>query len=289
MAFLDIIGTAIGFSDNKGWSLEGIDQGFQLTFKGEFVAEDQQEDVGSNLGETNTINKEKPNYQWLSGEGDNFTFRSRIFARDSFKNVKQEVELLKSFAKRDPSLKRAPRCLFSSGTEIGFTCFVQSVRLRYDELRSDGSLRGAVVDVTLKPIDSTVTENAATSLQSQIKFAAGVVAATAQIKQVAKGLINIPGASLHTIGRKYTANYGDTFEEVAKREYGNALVGDVLRRAQPELEPLQPNNKVTLVESAEIVQITVTPQSVALKNTPKNLELRKTKFSARNRRTTILS
>lgn len=287
MAFLNVIGELFGFSDSKGWVLEGIDDGFTTKFQGQFISENMEEQIGSVLSETSTVNKSKPDFQWLSGEAEPFTFTSRIFASNSFKNIKQQVEVLKTFARRNADLKRAPRCLFTAGTEIGFTCFVRGVRLRYDELRSDGSLRGVVVDLTLQKIEDTVTKDAATSLASQIKFAAGVVAGVAGIAATAKKLKFIPGGSLHTIDRTVEVKQGFTFERIAQMEYGNALLGDVLRRTQPELANLKPGDKVELVERSEIIQIPITQQAVALKNTQENLALREEFLSLRNRKTTI--
>lgn len=287
MAFLEVVGELFGLSDRKGWALVGQDSGFTTEFKGQFISENMVESIGSNLGETNTVNADKPNFQWLHGEAEPFTFRSRLFASNSFSNIKQQIELLKSFAKRQPDLRRAPIFLFTAGTEIGFTCFVRGVRIAYDELRSDGSLRGVIVDITLEKIEDTVTESASTSLASQIKFAAGVVVAAAGIKQQLGRVIDLPGGSFHTIDRTVIARQGYTFESIAKREYGDALLGDILRRAQPKMAQPVPGDVVLLVEPSEITTIKVTPQSVALKDTPANRGLKEEFFGLRNRSTTI--
>src|SRR5690348_203395 len=113
MAFLEVIGELLGFSDRKGWTLEGQDPGFTTKFQGQFISENMEETIGSVLSETNTVNKPKPDFQWLHGEAEVFTFTTRLFATTSFKNIKQQTELLKSFARRQPQLKRAPRCLFT--------------------------------------------------------------------------------------------------------------------------------------------------------------------------------
>jgi len=287
MGFLDVVGELTGFSDQKGWSLVGQDPGFTQEFKGEFISENMTESVGANINETSALNTEKPEFTWLHGEGEPFTFTARIFAHDSFKNVKQQIELLKSFAKRNTKLRRAPIFLFTAGTELGFTCFVRRVRIAYDELRSDGSIRGAIINVSLEKIQDTVTENAATSLASQIKFAAGIVAAAAGIAQTISRLITIPGGSLHTIDRTVVVKQGATFESIAQAEYGDALLGDILRRAQPELAELTPGDRVQLVEPTEIAVILVTQQSVALKDTPENAALEEEFFELRDRKTTI--
>ena len=287
MAFLEVIGELFGFSDKKGWSLVAQDEGIELEFKGTFISENMSETVGSILGENSTINKQKPNQQWLGEESESFTFQTRLFATNSFKNVKQEIETLKSLTKRDDVLRRAPIFLFTAGTEIGFTCFVKGVQFLYDELRSDGAIRGAVISITLQKIDEIIVENAATSLAAQIKFAAGVITGAIGIGAQLGRVINIPGGSLFTIDRTHKVINGDTFESIAKHEYGQALLGDILRRAQPELGNLKPGDVVQLVESTDIGRIRVTQQSVALKNTEENLALREEFLTLRNRQTTI--
>jgi len=286
MGFLDVVGELFGFG-GKTWKLSGIDPGFEKEFEGQFLAESMTESIGAFLGETTTVNKGKPDFQWIRGEAETFTFTSRLFATNSLKNIKQQINLLKSFARRNRDLKRAPKFLFSAGTEINFSCFVRGVRFRYDELRSDGSLRGAIVDIELQVIEDKEVGDAATSLASQIKFAAGVVAGGVGIVAQVKRLVNIPGGSLHTIGKTIAVKQGQTFESIAAAEYGQAILGDVLRRTQPEIANLKPGDKVNLVEGAEIITIPVTQQSVALKNTQENLALRELKLSARNRPTTI--
>jgi len=287
MAFLEVIGELFGFTDSKGWSLVAQDSGFNVEFKGQFIAENMAEGTGSVLGESTTVGKDIPDQQWLHGEAESFTFTSRLWASSSFVNIKQQVELLKSFSKRDKKLKRAPIFLFTAGTEIGFTCFVQGIRFQYDELKVDGSLQGAVISLTLLKLEETITQDAATSLASQIKFAAGIVAGGIGIAKQVGRLTNIPGGSLHTIDRTVRVKEGDSYESIAAAEYGDAILGDILRRVQPEKARIFPNDIVQLVEPTEITQIPVTQQSVALKNTVENLALREEFIDLRNRSTTI--
>lgn len=271
----------------KSWALIGQDKEFKIEFRGQFIAEGMSESTGSVLGENTTINKDQPNFQWLNGEATPFTFKSRIHASDSFMNIKQQVQMLKSFTRRNKDLRRAPIFLFTAGTEIGFTCFVKGVKILYDELREDGSIRGVVVDITLQEIEDTVVENAATSLAAQIKFVSGMIGPAAGLKSQLGKLVKIPGGSLHTIDRQVTARWGETFEGIAAAEYGQALLGDILRRVQPDKSNLKAGDTVLLVEASEIQQIAVTPQSVALKNTKTNAALRDEFLALRNKATTI--
>lgn len=291
MAFGDVVGNLFGFSSNKAWTLTGDDsKNFDLEFEGQFIPQNFKEGGGdASLGEASTINKEAPNFQFLNNSGEVVTFTSRFYATDSFKNIKQQIETLRSFKKRDPDLKRPPKFLFTYGTEIQFTCFVRKVDFSYDELRSDGSIRGVIATITLQKLEQTLqgTEAAATSLAAQIKFAAGIVAGAAGIFAQVKSKVNIPGGSLHTIDRVREVKQGDTFERIAQQEYGDAILGDVLRRTQPAKADLKAGDTVILVDPQEINTIDVTPQSTPLKATQENNNLREEFLTLRNRKTTI--
>lgn len=290
MAFLEVVGEFFGFSNAKGWTLEALDPGFESgKFEGQFITENMEENIGSTLGETTTVNKDKPDFKWLHGEAEIFTFTTRLWASDSLKNINKTLHTLKNLARRNDELRRAPRCVFTAGSEISFNCFVRGIKTKYDELRSDGSLRGAIIDLTLQKIESDIkTDNAATSLASQLKFAGGLIAGAVGLVATGKKLIDIPGGSLHTIDRTVEAKQGNTFESIAKKEYGNALLGDVLRRAQPEKANFKPGDKIILVEPSEIRQIAVTQQSIPLKSTQANTELREVFLSRLNRKTKIV-
>lgn len=291
MGLGDVVGDLFGFASSKAWTLTGDDpKNSNLEFEGQFIPQNFREGGGDSvLGETSTLNKEAPNFQFLNNSGEFVSFTSRFYATNSFKNIKQQIETLRGFKKRDPDLKRPPKFLFTYGTEIQFTCFVKKVDFAYDELRDDGSIRGVVVTIILQKLEQTLqgTEAAATSLAAQIKFAAGVVAATAGIFAQVKSKINIPGGSLHTIDRVREVHQGDTFERIAQQEYGDALLGDVLRRTQPEKADLKTGDTVILVDPQEINTIDVTPQSISLKATQENQTLREEFLTLRNRKTTI--
>lgn len=291
MAFLEVIGELFGFSDNKTWSIVGDDVGYEdLQFSGQFPAENYSERGGNaNLGESTTLNKSEPNYQWLFGDGEIVTFRARLFALNSFKNIKQQIETLKSFKKRKSDLKRPPKFLFSYGTEIQFTCFIRQIDYEYDELRNDGSIRGAIVTISLQKLDDTLigTESASTSLASQIKFAAGVVGASAGITNQIKSKIKIPFFSVHTLDKTIKAKEGDTFESIAQKQYGSAILGDLLRNTQPDKVNLKAGDDVILLDPIEINEIAVTQRSTPLKATPENSALREEFLGFKNTTTTI--
>jgi len=288
MAFLDVVGELLGFS-SKTFTIVGLDAGFETEFEGEFLAQNLQETIGSFLGESSTVNKEAPTFQWIRGEAETVSFTARIWkSSDLFASVNQEIETLKSFARRDPTLKRAPKVQITIGTDLSFVGFIRGLRFSYDEIRTNGALRGAIIEISFQKTDiRDELQDAASNLAGQIKFAVGIIAGGIGIGAQINKLISVPGASLFVQDRVIQAKTGDTYENIAKREYGDPLKGDVLRRIQPDKPDPQPGDDIVLIQASDMNRITVTQQSVALKNTRENLALREEKLAARNRPTAI--
>jgi len=242
---------------------------------GQFMAENAVENVGARLQNQESLNTQTPNKQWAGGEVETFTFEARIYARDGLSNVASKIAQLKSFARKDEALGRAPIFIFTFGTQLSFTCFVKGLGgIKYDELKSDGTLRGASFSIALEKIEESEIDGDI-GLASKIKAVGGVITSAVGLA-AGVGLINIPGGSLHTIARKVEAKDGDTFESIAANEYNDALVGDILRRANVQIAQIEAGNKVTLVERREIFSIEVTPQSNALKDDIDQNALRQT-------------
>lgn len=284
MAILDVLGELTGFSTpKKAWSLKNDDT--DEVIRGQYVPQNYTENIGSNIIDSITLNQQDPFPQWINGQAETITFTGRLFATNSSKNIKQDVDILKSANKKVESLKRPPIFTFTYGVEIAFKCFVITVGgIKYDEIRGDGTLRGVEFNISLRKIvpEDIQGQSAASNLAAKIKTAAGIVIGATAIAS-SLNLINIPGGSLHKKSRTIKVKRGDTFESIASLEYGNALVGDILRRIQPDKVILQTGDNVILVDEIEIFQINVTPQSVALKDTEEVKIIKELKFAARNR------
>lgn len=218
-------------------------------------------------------------------------------------SVRDEIEKLKSFARatdvngKPNSMGRPHRFLFTAGTELEFSVFVRSVGgVKYDDLRSDGTIRGALFTITL---EKTQAENlklasaAGVSMAALLKTGFGVITSIAGAAGLGSfnpaSVINIPGGSLHTIGKSIKVKQGMSFESIARAEYGNPMLGDVLRRTQPDKVNLVPGDDIILVRAEEIVQIPITPQSVALKDTTDNKALIKNYLAARGNPAAIVA
>ena len=308
MGLVSEIGTAFGFSNNKVWKLTSND-GTGNQFIGQFIAENLTENVGARIGEAISVGNQNPALHWISGDVETITFNARIFRTSPVKgavfdalsnpvgtgfnvlggsggpaianaSVRDEIEKLKKFTRPNEEFGRLERFVFTYGTEMEFLVFVQSVGgIVYDEIRSDGTIRGCTFQMQLKKIDpanlATKQGDPGVSLAAGLKTAFGIITTVAggvaAVNKLNRGkLINIPGGSLHTVTKTVKIKQGMTFESIARKEYGNPLLGDVLRRAQPDKADLKPGDTILLVKKEEIVQIPVTPQSVALRDTAEN-------------------
>jgi len=286
------IGEFLGLSTKNIWRLKMKDPP-NTDFKGQFVAQNLTENVGQRLSNDPSLNQQDTDKKYLGGQGETITFATRIWASHSLKNVKTAIETLKGFTKRDPVLKRAPIFTFTSGTEFQCLCFVQSVGgIVYDEPRSDGTIRGATFSVALTKIEDIETPQQGMSIAALVKTGLGVVSAVSRGSSNL-GKIFIPGGSLHVKGRQIITKQNQTFEHIAQIEYGDALVGDILRRAyyqkplsQAKLS-LETGDVIDLVDKDEIFQISVTPQSIALEESTVNLENIKNHFELRGEDRTI--
>lgn len=300
MPLVGDLGVALGFANNKKWTLTSLDD-TSLKFTGQFPAENLTENVGVRQNESTTPGQATPLIQFSSGEVETISFRARIFrtspvagsAFDALSNpvgtafaalsgnagplvsngsVKEQIDLLKRFSQKDEKLGRGHRCILTIGTELKFEVFCRSVGgITYDDIRSDGTIRGASFDIQFVKIDpNNQVKEAGVSTAAKIKTVLGVVTTVAGGISVINAtrrdkLVNIPGGSLHTIDKFLRAKQGDTYEKVAAREYGNAMLGVTLRLAQPDKPELKENDEYLTISRREIVQIPIEPRAVALR------------------------
>lgn len=305
MGVLEELGVAGGFIKNKVWKLSSLDNR-ENKFIGQFQAEGLTENVSARLTETQSVGLQQPVIHWQSGETQTLSFRARIFrtspitglAFDAIYNpvgtafegatnvgplvgngsVRNQIENLKKLSQKNINIGRQERFLFTYGTDLEFEVFIQSVGgITYDDIRSDGTIRGASFEIKLIKIrPENNQQQAGVSLSSTIKTVAGVITGIASggfsdiTSPFRSRLVNIPGSSLHTIDKVLRAKQGDTYEKIAAKEYGNPLLGDVLRRAQPDKADLNEGDEFFTIKRQEVVQIEVTPQSVPFKDSVEN-------------------
>ena len=259
----------------KSWTLKNNDNPQEL-ITGQFTATGYTENAGAKIPDVSTVNNEEPFPQWVGGEGETVNFTARIWQVHGGISIQDDVETLKRATKKDSELNRAPIYTFTWGTEIAFRCFVVSVGgIKYDEISESGEIKGATFSLVLRRLDNVTPEGVVNVGELVDEFI--------EIATNPSLLIDVIGGSPHKKSKTIKAKEGDTFESIAKQEYGNALLGDVLRRAQPEKVNLLPGDEVILIDDVEINTIAVTPQSVPMKANDEAKAVRQLKFEERNR------
>jgi len=286
------LGDFIGVSTSTTWRLKMIDPP-HTAFEGQHIAENLTEAVSARISDQGSLNKQDTEKVWLGGDPGTLTFTTRIWATSNVKSVRASINKLRTFTKRDPKLKRAPMFVFTAGTDLSFNVFVKSIGgISYDRPRQDGTIRGATFNVTLLVIDEVVTETQSMSLGSLVKTGLGLILPNS-VSNAVSSFLDIPGGSLHTKGKMVIVKDGQTFEHIAQLEYGDASVGDILRRAYYNSplnlikNSLEVGDYLDLVDDNEIYSIPVEPQSIALKTDTVNLENIRTHFESKNIERTI--
>jgi hypothetical protein len=214
----------------KIWNLRNLDTG--QTLQGQFEAENVSRDVGANWGQFTSLNRQNPILQFLNGAAEKVSFDGRLFrnhALDTSPEVK--LDLLVSWTKIDPSLRRPPVLQFWVGDgHVMINCVIVSIQTSYQRPDFFGGLRDCTFSVSLLEFSTFSLDDA------------------------------------EEVDTRYArARERDYFELLAFEEYGNPMIGDVIRKAHPALQSLEPGDIVKLpsIEGVRTVQVTQT--SIPLK------------------------
>lgn len=313
MGLVNEIGQAFGFASNKVWHLKSIDNPSDdaKNFAAQFTAEGLQHDLGARVGQEDTLGSEQPGIHYVNDQAETIRFRAKIYrtspvqsdVADALSNpisaifgggpqgssasVKSQIEKLKSFCRKDENLGRLERFMFTWGVELKYEILVLTVGgVKYDDIRSDGTIRGASFDLVLQIVKAVSNaEDGGISLAAGIKTAFGVITTSAGALSSVGGFggigngiqdglsVFIPGGSPHRVVKRVQAKSADTFESIARDQWGNAMLGEVLRRSQPEKLDLKEGDIVKMIRREEAFQISLTPQSVALRDRAENRAL----------------
>lgn len=229
-------GIAAAGYHGKLWILTDLDRGDDIV--GQFIPQDVSKTVSANIATGESVNRDYPILQWISGELEEVTFRAKLWAADSTDlTVEDRLVRLETLVRRNSDLKRPPVCSFAWGTlaTLRFDCLVKSIGgVTYDEVREDGTLRGVSLSITLlryEEVDWVVTDP------------------------------SIP----ETFTRVRRAKDGDTYESIARDEYGDAQLGVLLRQLNPRtpsrpLADLRRNDGVHVFPEEYLLTLKVQPR-----------------------------
>lgn len=219
-------------ANQRTWKILNTDTG--QTVEGDFEASDINRTVSSNWAVHHSLNQRKPVLQFLSGNADKLSFRARVFASHAFDKITEKFQTLVAWVQRDPDLSRPPIVLFSvgDGDDAYFDnalAVIESVSdIQYDSPTVSGTIRGISFTINL-------------------------------LEYTEYSLENIPPPET----RYAHAKTGEYMELLAVREYGEPLLGDVIRDRHPALQIVSPGDIVKLPSLAAIQDSVIAPRSIA--------------------------
>jgi len=178
---------------------------------GQFPPTDLTKNVGATIADAGAYGRENPIVQWVAGEAQTISFNAKLWSsnRDD-QTARDKLAILELLTKPVSPMNRPPVVRFFWGEAIpgGMACLVQSIGgIQYLDVRSDGSVRGVDLQITLKRY-----------VEFQIQ------------RSVDTPMERTP---------KYVVRDGDTYEMIAYRRYGDPLLGVALRQMNPRF-PMEP-------------------------------------------------
>ncbi len=229
-------------SSSPKWRLIDLDSGAE--YIAQFPGQDVTSDEGTSYSESWSLGREDPILQWTHGNSKTVSLRARLWAESSKATIERHLEALRDTIKPDPELGRPHVYRLVHGTAVNARCVVDSLgSVSFDSLRNDGSPRGATLTITFRkyePFDIELSDP------------------------------NAPPTST----RYYRLAEGETFEHASDSIYGNANLGDLIRRRNPLIDSDQTNQLVVAPEAQDIRRERLEPYSIPLVRTEDFLRIR---------------
>jgi hypothetical protein len=210
-------------------------------------------DIGSAWAASTGMNRALPIIQFSHGEQQGFAFTMRLFGEHNDDDVQAQFDLIKSTCLKDEDLRRPPRWQFVWGQFVDETVVVKTVGgIKVDDLRPDGTLRGATFSIQL------------------------LVYRSVDVALVAE---DRPSDTFYSVTKR-----GDTWEDIALREYDEPAYGDVLRQSNAGLPfPGQTPGKIVKLPKLENIRtVIIEPTSIPLARTAAGLALRRDMYAKRS-------
>ncbi len=188
--------------------------------------------IGSKFASHGALNRKTPIVQFLSGASDKISFAARFFARDMFfSGVQDSLDQLEAWAKPDETLRRPHILSFWVGDgHLGMSsCYIESLGESYQQPNVLGAIRDVTITINLVEYTDFNLEGIAL------------------------------GETLY-----YRAKERDYYELLAQSQYGNALLGDVIRKRHPDKKNIGVADIIKLPSIEIIRKESVTPKSLQL-------------------------
>jgi hypothetical protein len=242
-----------------------------MRISGQFTPVNVTHTLGSNVVEAGGYSRSNPLVQWVGGVLETLSFEARLWSehRDD-QTARTKIELLKLLRLPHAPLNRPPLTRFFWGDAIpgGMPCFVESLGgVQYDEIRPDGSIRGATLSINLKRFTQFTIERVTTSPMER--------------------------TPIHEVKN------GDTYEMIALHRYGDPLLGVPLRQQNPRypmkkwaptgIADLVQGEVIKLYPKRDLTEIGIRPQChIFDENSRASADLRRYYFMTRATKTGIV-
>ncbi len=215
-----------------GWKIKNIDVNEEFLPPYPISEDGVKFAVGGVYAEIQRFGME-PISNWVGQKEGPYQFSSTFFAETTADVIEDKFSKLRRLAQKDDNLGRPPICVFSYGN-MDFLCQVETVDVTVKSPRFHQDVRG-----TMQQINVDVT------LRKYIPFSQKQIDPTKPRKE-----------SYYLIASAVESSY----EQLAKRFYGNPLAGDRLRKRHPDM-PMQPTvgAKIKIPAKAIILREVVRP------------------------------
>jgi len=138
--------------------------------------------------------------RWVGGENGRLDVELELHATNASESVEGQIQILRHLTQPDPAIGRPPRVLFESGSYT-FSGVVIEVAIRTHQPRDDGSIRMAAISVSMK-----------------------------EIGRPPRPLLPTDPGKPPARSRWHVVRRGEDFEQIAKKEYGDARFAVPLRQ-----------------------------------------------------------
>jgi hypothetical protein len=239
----------------RTWFLQNTETSQIL--KGAFEPLSTSRNIQNNWAEHNALSRTKSILQFLNGQAQTISVDIRLYAETVVGNsIERDLTLMESWTLPQSSLKNRPPVLtfWIGDAHLLMDCVIMSMsNIRYGA----PNLLGAVRDVSL----------------------------TLELKEYTN--FSLEDNELYET-RYHRARVRDYYEMLTQKEYGNPLMGDIIRKRHPSLPVVNTGDTVKLPSVEAIRKDIVEPKSIALqtafgkKDTPQK-RLRAEMFDKRNR------
>lgn len=196
----------------KAWFLHNLDT--QEILEAQFEPEELTEEVGANWAQHTALNRGNAILQFLNGSNDTGSFKGTFYKQHAFDDTPlKKLQKLKSWARPNSSVRRPPVLLFHVGDgHVEMNAVITGITgIRYGRPDAFGGLREVEFNVQLLRFEPFSLDDTG-----------------------------------ETDTRYARAKDRDYYELLAQQEYGDPLIGDVIRKQHPDQAQLEDGDVVRL-------------------------------------------